>query len=111
MSWTTCVFTSSDKNGASVSEEKLSQLQQALTAAQTDRIVKQSRWEMANSSPPDALPDILNESGLREYETRLTELKRQLAEQRAIYKDDYRTVQRVLAQIEPIQAALDRAKG
>jgi succinoglycan biosynthesis transport protein ExoP len=103
------MFTEKDKN--TVSEEKLSQLQQALTAAQTDRIVKQSRWEMANSSPPDALPDILNESGLREYETRLTELKRQLAEQRAIYKDDYRTVQRVLAQIEPIQAALDRAKG
>jgi succinoglycan biosynthesis transport protein ExoP len=103
------MFTDKDKN--SVSEEKLSQLQLALTAAQTDRVVKQSRWEMANSSPPDALPDILDDASLREYQTKLTELKRQLAEQRAIYKDDYRTVQRVAAQIEPIQAALDRARG
>jgi capsular exopolysaccharide synthesis family protein len=103
------MFTDKEKN--SVSEEKLSQLQIALTAAQTDRIVKQSRWEMANSSPPDALPEILDDANLREYQGKLTELKRQLAEQRATYKDDYRTVQRVQAQIEPIQAALDRARG
>ncbi len=100
------MFTQNDKN--SISEEKLAQLQQALTAAQTDRIVKQSRWEMANSSSPDALPDILDDATLRDYEAKLTELKRQLAEQRAIYKDDYRTVQRVQAQIEPIQTALDQ---
>ena len=103
------MFTDKDKN--SVSEEKLSQLQTALTAAQTDRIVKQSRWEMANSSPPEALPDILDDANLREYQGKLTELKRQLAEQRAIYKDDYHTVQKVQAQIEPIQAAVDRARG
>ena len=103
------MFNENDKN--SVSEEKLSQVQTALTAAQTDRIVKQSRWEMASSSPPDALPDILNDTTLREYEAKLTELNRSLAEQRSIYKDDYKTVQRVLAQIEPIQTALDRARG
>jgi polysaccharide biosynthesis transport protein len=103
------MFTRDDKN--SISEEKLAQVQQALTAAQTDRIIKQSRWEMANSSAPDALPDILDDANLREYQSKLTELKRQLAEQRAIYKDDYRTVQRVQAQIEPIQAALDQARG
>lgn len=103
------VFTADDKN--SVSAERLAQVQQALTAAQTDRIVKQSRWEMANSSPADALPEILDDAGLRDYETKLTELKRQLAEQRAIYKDDYRTVQRLLAQIAPVQAALDAARS
>jgi capsular exopolysaccharide synthesis family protein len=103
------MFTQNEKG--SVSEERLAQFQQALTAAQTDRIVKQSRWEMANSSPPDALPDILNDTALRDYEAKLTELKRQLAEQRAVYKDDYRTVQKVLAQIAPIQAALDAARA
>jgi len=103
------VFTDNDKNN--VSEEKLSQVQTALTGAQTDRIVKQSRWEMASSSPPDALPDILNDTTLRDYEAKLTELKRALAEQRSIYKDDYKTVQRVLAQIEPIQTALDQARA
>jgi polysaccharide biosynthesis transport protein len=103
------MFTQNDKNN--VSEEKLAQVQQALTAAQTDRIVKQSRWEMANSTTPDALPDTLDDPTLREYQAKLTDLQRQLAEQRATYRDDYKTVRRLLAQIEPIQAALDSARG
>ena len=45
------LFTGDQKNN--VSEEKLLQLQQALSAAQTDRISKQSRWEMANSGPAE----------------------------------------------------------
>lgn len=102
------VFTDNDKKN--VSEDRLAQLQAALTSAQTDRILKQSRWETASSSPPDALPDILNDPTLREYQDKLTDLKRQLAEQRATYKDDYKTNRRILAQIEPIQAALDAAR-
>lgn len=102
------VFTDNDKKN--VSEDRLAQLQTALTSAQTDRILKQSRWETASSSPPDALPDILNDPTLREYQDKLTDLKRQLAEQRATYKDDYKTNRRILAQIEPIQAALDAAR-
>jgi polysaccharide biosynthesis transport protein len=102
------MFTNSDKTN--VSEERLSQVQQALSAAQTDRIVKQSRLEMAESSPPDALPDILNDPTLRDYDAKLTELNRQLAELRTIYNDDYSKVQRVSAQIQPIQAAREQAR-
>lgn len=102
------MFTENDKK--SVSEDKLLQLQQAHTAAQADRIVKQSRWEMANSSSPDALPDILDDANLRDYQSKLSDLKRQVAEQRATYKDDYKTVRRLLAQMEPLQAALDSAR-
>jgi succinoglycan biosynthesis transport protein ExoP len=102
------MFTQNDKN--SISEEKLSQLQNALTAAQTDRIVKQSRWEMANGGSVDALPDLLGDGNLHEYQGKLTDLKRQLAEQRATYKDGYKTVRRLLVQIEPLQAALDSAR-
>ena len=72
------LFTGDSKNN--VSEEKLLQLQQALSTAQTDRISKQSRWEMATSSPAEALPDVLNDSTLRDYQAKLTELKRQIAE-------------------------------
>jgi succinoglycan biosynthesis transport protein ExoP len=103
------MFTDNDKS--SVSEERLSQIQEALTAAQTDRIVKQSRWEMATSSPPDALPNILDDASLRGYQDKLTDLNRQLSELRVKYTDDYSKVKQVLAQIEPIQVALDRARG
>ena len=105
------MFTDNEKGSGTVSTQKLVQIQQALTAAQTDRIVKQSRWETANSSPPDALADILDDASLRQYQDKLTDLNRELALQRATYKDDYKTVQRILVQIAPLQAALDRARG
>lgn len=103
-------FTDTEKS-SSVSEERLSQVQQALSAAQTDRIVRQSRLEMAESSPPEALPDILNDSNLRDYDSKLTELNRQLAELRTTYKDDYSKVQRLLAQIDSIRSARQQAQG
>ena len=98
-----------DKNN--VSEQKLTQLQLALSAAQSERISKQSRWEMGNSSSPDALPDILNDQTLREYQTKLTELRRQVAEQRSTYTARDTKVKRIEAQIAPIQAAEDRERG
>ena len=44
------MFTSEKTN---VSEEKLRQLQEELSKAQADRISKQSRHEVARSSPPE----------------------------------------------------------
>src|SRR5579871_1279095 len=103
------MFSEKDKN--SISEDKLSQVQAALTIAQTDRIVKQSRWEMANSSPANALPNILDDGSLREYQNKLTDLNRQVAELRINYKDPAKPIQAVMAQMVPIQAALDQARG
>ncbi len=102
------VFTNEDTN---VSEQRLGQLQEALSSAQTDRILKQSRWETASSSPPDALPDILNDSTLRDYQAKLTDLSRQLAELRQTYKDERPEVRRVLAQIPPLEDALERNRA
>ena len=98
------LFTGDSKNN--VSEAKLMQLQQALSTAQIDRISKQSRWEMANSSPAEALPDILNDSTLREYQVKLTELKRQIAEIHATYTDESPKAQKVLAQFSTLEGAL-----
>src|SRR5439155_14361660 len=53
------IFTSEKTN---ISEEKLQQLQGELSKTQTDRITAQSRWEITAASPPDALPDVLNDS-------------------------------------------------
>src|ERR1019366_5970054 len=102
------LFTSDEKTN--VSEQKLSQVQQALSAAQTDRISKQSRWEMATSSPAEALPDIVNDTTLRDYQAKLTELQRQMAELRETYTPDNLKVKRVQAQLAPFQAALERER-
>lgn len=102
------IFTDEKTN---VSSEKLSQVQQSLSAAQADRILKQARWEIANSSPPEALSDVLNDTTLRDYQAKLTELNRQLAELKQTYTDEALQVKRVLAQVAPVQAALSRAKN
>ena len=48
----------------SVEEDKLRSLQKDLLQAQSDRVGKQSKFEMAVSSPPEALPDVLDDSAL-----------------------------------------------
>ncbi len=98
------LFTGDQKNN--VSEEKLLQLQQALSTAQSDRISKQSRWEMANSSPAEALPDVLNDSTLREYQSKLTDLQRQIAELRTTYTPASSKVQKLEVQLATIESAL-----
>ena len=98
------LFTGDQKNN--VSEAKLLQLQLALSTAQTDRISKQSRWEMAKSSPAGALPDVLNDSTLRDYQAKLTELKRQVAELHATYTDESPKIQRIQGQFATIETAL-----
>ena len=103
------VFTNDDKTN--VSESKLEQIQQALSAAQTDRIAKQSRWEMATTSPADALPDVLNDTGLKDYQAKLTDLNRQYAELRATFTAEYGKVKRIEAQRTTLQSALDRERG
>ncbi len=79
------------------------QLQQALSTAQTERISKQARWEMANSSPAEALPDVLNDATLRDYQVKLTELKRQIAEIHATYTDESPKAQKILVQFETLE--------
>ena len=67
------MFTSEKQN---VSEEKLRQLQLSLSTAQADRVGKQSRFEMATKATADTLPDVLNDSSLRELQSKLTDLRR-----------------------------------
>lgn len=82
---------------SSVSEERLKQMQEALSTATAERIAKQSRYEMAKSASPETLPDVISDDGLRELQSKVTELHRQSAELRATYNDKYPK----LAKIEP----------
>jgi polysaccharide biosynthesis transport protein len=103
------LFTEDSKNN--VSEAKLMQLQQALSTAQTDRISKQARWEMAASSPAEALPDVLNDPTLRVYQVNLTELKRQIAEIHVTYTDESPKAQKVQGQFATLESALSTERA
>jgi len=99
-----------DKDKQNVSEDKLRQLQQELSKAQADRIGKQSRYELAQSAPPETLPDVLNDTTLRDYQTKLTDLHRQEAELGEVYKPEYSKVTKIRAQILAIEIALNRER-
>jgi polysaccharide biosynthesis transport protein len=98
------IFTNERTN---ISEEKLQQLQQELSSAQADRMAKQSRFELTQTSSPDALPDVLNDPALRDSAAKLTELKQQLAELRTTYTPDHIKVKRIEAQIATLQTAVE----
>ena len=71
------LFTSEKDN---VAEEKLRQLQEELSKAQADRVTEQSKYELATTASPDSLPEVLDDATLKDYQVKLTDLRRQLAE-------------------------------
>jgi len=100
----------SDKQGMSVSEERLRDIQSELTKAQADRAIKQADYEQAKTSSPEALADVLNDSVLRDYQIKIEELRRQYAELNAILTPAHPKVQRVQAQIAELEPAIEQAR-
>jgi succinoglycan biosynthesis transport protein ExoP len=74
------------------------------------RINKRS-WNWVHSSPPDALPKVLDDGSLRENKSRITELRRQLANLRATLTPDHYKVIQVQSQLAELeeQAQTERA--
>lgn len=99
-----------DGNG-NISEEKLRQLQQELSNVSFDRVTKQSRFELAQSSSPDSLPEVLSDAGLRRTQEKLSDLRRELAEVNETYTPEYRKVKLIEAQISSLQATFDRDRA
>ncbi|MGO4881128.1 MAG: GumC family protein [Bryobacteraceae bacterium] len=95
----------------SVEEDKLRSLQKDLLQAQSDRVSKESKYEMAASSPPEALPDVLDDSALRDDETNLTELRRKLAELRIALTPQNPEVRRVQAQINLMENTVTQERA
>ncbi len=102
------IFTDEKTN---VSEEKLKQLQQELSAASSARISRQSTYEMAQQSSPDALPDVLNDATLRETAAKIRDLHAQIAALSAVYTPDYTKVKRAEAELAALQSNFDRDRG
>jgi len=99
------VYTNETTN---VATEKLQQYQQALSNATSDRISKQARFELAQSSPPDSLADILNDATLRDLQVKITDLKRQDAELSTVFNPEFSKVRRVQAELQSLESAFDR---
>jgi capsular exopolysaccharide synthesis family protein len=99
------------KSSTSVSEDKLRQLQGSLSGAIAERVAKQSRYEIAHASPPEGLPDLLNNGTLHEYRSKVTELERQIAELTALYTADYPKLKRLQAQLHLAESYFDQQRA
>jgi capsular exopolysaccharide synthesis family protein len=102
------LFTSEKDN---VAEEKLRQLQQELSKAQADRVARQSQYELATKTPTDSLPEVLDDATLKDYQVKLTDLRRQLAELSSTLTPAHPSVKKVQAQVATLEAALEKERA
>ena len=104
------VFTDDQQNN-NVANQKLQQIQQQLSQATTDRIAKQSRYELARTSAPESVPDVLSDGGLRDEQAKITDLRRQVAQLSVTFTPEYSKVQELQAQLTALETAFqhDRA--
>jgi capsular exopolysaccharide synthesis family protein len=94
------MFTS-DKD--SIDEQKLKQIQEALSRAQAERIEKESIYKTAMSANPDSVPEVLKNGRLVGYQSQLATLEQQRAELSSQLTSEHYKVKRVQAQIEELE--------
>jgi capsular exopolysaccharide synthesis family protein len=93
-----------------VAEEKLRQLQEELSKAQADRVTSQSKYELASTVSPESLPEVLDDATLKEYQIKLADLRRQLAEVSSSLTPAHPAVKKVQAQVTALELSLDKER-
>jgi len=101
------MFTGDKQN---VEQEKLMQLQAELLRAQADRVMKQAAYEIAVGSPPDTVPQVLDNGRLGAYQSQIADLRRQLAELSAELTPAHYKVIRVQSQIRDLEATFKKER-
>jgi len=102
------LFTS-DKGDAQ--QVQLADIEKELSTARADRIAKQSKYEMAATSPSGALPEVLDDLSLKGPQTALAELQAKLAQLRVTFTPSHSEVKKVEAQITAIEASLEGSRS
>jgi capsular exopolysaccharide synthesis family protein len=101
----------SETNPNSTAETSLRLAQESFSKARDERILEQSRFERAVSSPAENLPEVLDDATLRGYATKLTDLRQEAANLSATLKPSHYKIKEVQAQITVLEAAIERARS
>ena len=86
-------------------EEKLRQIQESLSKAQENRMMKQARMETAAKSPLDSI-EVPAGSALRDHQAKLADLRRQRADLMTVFTPDFDGVRRIDSQIASLEVSL-----
>ena len=65
------MFISGEKEKENVAEERLRQLQTETSKAESERMTKQSHFELINGVPAESLPEVLDDATLADYQSKL----------------------------------------
>ncbi len=96
--------------GQNVTLQKLGQLNQELTVAESERIAKESQFQLIKSRRLDDLPQVSSSVYIQDLQTRYQKLSDELAELRATFGPKYPKVQRLETQLLEAKAQLEREK-
>ena len=100
-----------DSNKDTMANDKLRQLQNQLLEAQNDLASKQSRYELAVTNPPDSLGQVLDDPSLRNYDAKLADLRRELAQLSSTLTPAHYKVQEVQSQISELETTRNSARN
>src|SRR5450755_2537881 len=103
------IFT--DNQDTNIATEKLQQLQQQLTSLISDRVAKEARSELAQHSPPNSLPDVLGDEGLRNAQANIFDARRKVADLTAVFTPDFAKVKRATAELASLQTAFEEQRS
>jgi polysaccharide biosynthesis transport protein len=92
-------------------QDKLKQIEQELVRAQADRVQKQSSYQVAVSSAPDSLPQVMDNTSLTDYKNQLASLRKQIAELLPQYTPEHYRINRLQAQIDELQTTFQKERN
>lgn len=87
---------------------KLANINEKYIEARASRIAAEERWRAVQNLPASQLPEVQNSSSLQSLAADLTDKRAQLAELRQRYNDDFPQIRNLRAQIDSINAQLER---
>ena len=105
------VATDQAQQGLTLADAKMLALQRELAQIQTDRIVRQSRYETALKSGPENLPEGIASSALLQLRGQLIELEKQYADLTTTFTESHPRVQRLKAQMGEVRKAIEKERG
>jgi succinoglycan biosynthesis transport protein ExoP len=90
---------------------RLKQLNEELTQAEADRIVKEGRYRMARSGNPVLVESAVPNTTLQVLRTQQAELQAQLAQLSAQFGNGYPKIRELQAQLADVKTAIEREGG
>lgn len=86
-------------------DTKLAELKGQLAKIQSERIARQTRYELTQKNPAESLAEVLDDGSLRNYKSQLESLMRDRASLETIYTPKHEKVRKIDAQIAVVQKA------